>query len=328
MNRIVTLFWRFAYYGSPSLISQVEQSLHQIPILVRCFYAAMFYVAMLHLQRWGLYLTLEPYSPLWPVRWMAAFSWSTSLMLVLGLFVGGAGLALAFPDRRWARVIAFLGCFEFYALFNSMRAAVSHNDHVFILAAFMLILLTRSVGPESSPAAKKNYAFSFFGVQAVIFLIYSMSGVTKVLLALKLGLAGQMTVFSEGALANQIARSQLQQGTDSILGGWVLRSWIFNDTWLPTLLFTAVIILECLGLYVMFRPDLHRWYGLLMISFHLGVATLMGLFFSTQILTVGIFLVASPFAPARFSLKDTFRLKRSEKTGGDSKGVVNSGEDK
>lgn len=313
MKRIVILFWKLAYHGRPSLISQIEQSLPQIPVLVRCFYSAMLYVAMLHLQRWNLYLTLEPYRPLWPVSWISAFSWSTSLTLVLGFFVVGAGLALAFPERRWARVVAFLGCIEFYALFNSMRAAISHNDHVFVLSAFMLVLLTRSVGPESSPAAKRNYALSFFGVQAMIFLIYSMSGVTKVLLSLKLGLAGQMTVFSEGALTNQIARVQVQQGMDSIFGRWVLRNWIFSDTWLLTLLFTTVIILECLGLYVMFRPDLHRWYGLFMVGFHLGVATLMGLFFSTQILTVGIFLVASPFAPAHFSLKDAFRLNRPKK---------------
>jgi hypothetical protein len=119
---LYTQFWREAQAPRDNLFANVERSFIHAQVLVRCFYAAMLYVALTQLQRWQLFEQLSPLNTLWPVSWVLWVPWQTALYSVLGLFVVGAALALIFTERRWARALAFLGCFQFYALYYSLNA--------------------------------------------------------------------------------------------------------------------------------------------------------------------------------------------------------------
>ena len=197
-------FWREAQAPRDNLFANVERSFVQAQIVVRCFYAAMLYVSLTQLQRWQLFEKLVPLDTLWPVAWVPLLPWRTALYIVLGLFVVGAAIALIFPERRWARALAFLGCFKFYALYYSFND-ISHRDHVFVLVAFMLILLTRVPHDSESETAKRTYLMSFFGAQAIIFLTYTMTGLTKILISAKSFVNGGLTSFHPQTLVNYVA---------------------------------------------------------------------------------------------------------------------------
>lgn len=285
-------FWREAQAPRDNLFADVERSFVHAQVIVRCFYAGMLYVALSQLQRWLLFEQLEPVSTLWPVAWISLVPWQTALYVVLGLFVVGAAAALIFAERRWARALAFLGCLEFYALYYSFNA-ISHRDHAFILVAFMLVLLSR-VPHDSGETAKRAYLLSFFGAQAIIFLTYTMTGLTKLLISAKSFAGGGLTSFHPQTLVRYIAAVNFEDNK-TLLGPLLIQ-----HSELGFLLLTTVVFVEFFAFYIAFRPSLHRIYGVFMVGMHIGIATTVGLFFSTQVLTVALFLVASPFVPVTF----------------------------
>lgn len=296
---LYTQFWREAQAPRDNLFADVDRSFVQAQLLVRCFYAGMLLIAMLQLERWQLLAQLSPLNTLWPVFWTAWVPSEVALFAVLGLFVVGAGLGLVFSERRWARALAFLGCFQFYALYYSFNA-ISHRDHAFVLAAAMLVLLVRVPREGETQDAKRTYLLSFFGVQALLLLTYMMTGFTKVLISARAALAGNPTSFHPQALSSHIANVQLENAHETLLGPLLLQFPLIG--WL---LFTAVIFVELFAFYVAFRPSLHRPYGVFMVGMHIGIAAAMGLFFTTHIFTVALFLVASPFVPRTFRFWST-----------------------
>ena len=285
-------FWREAQAPRDNLLSNVERSFIQAQVLVRCFYAAMLYISLTQLQRWQLFEQLVPLNTLWPVAWVSLLPWQTALYLVLGLFVTGAATALIFTEQRWARILAFLGCLEFYALYYSFND-ISHRDHLFVLVAFMLILLTKA-SHNQSEEGKRTYLLSFFGVQAIIFLTYMMTGLTKVIISARSFVGGGLTSFHPQTLVGYVANANLD-GNNTLLGPLLIQ---YPE--LGFLLLTTVVFVELFAFYIAFRPSLHRLYGVFMVGMHIGIATTVGLFFSTHLLTVALFLVASPFVPVNF----------------------------
>lgn len=296
LTELHTQFWREAEAPRQNIFANVNRSAVQAQFAVRCFYALTLYIALTQLQRWRFFAQLEPLNLVWPVAWLEIAPWPTALFAILLFFVGSAVLALVFSDRRWARGLVFLGVLEFYALFYSFNA-VSHRDHLFVLAAFMLVLLSRPP-LQGGVAQRKIYLMSFFGVQAMILLVYTMSGFMKLLVSLNALRTGGLTLFHPEALTLHIARSQLNGET--LLGPVLLQLPTFG--WF---LFVLVFFLELFGFHVAFRPSLHRPYGAMMIGMHIGIAAAMGLFFNTHVLTVALFLVASPFVPRTFDFWGT-----------------------
>ncbi len=64
----------------------------------------------------------------------------------------------------------------------------------------------------------------------------------------------------------------------------------------------VTVYVQFFALLALFRPHLHRPFGLVLIWFHLGNFWLLNISFSYNILIVGMFVLLSPMAPARFSL--------------------------
>ena len=287
-------FWREAQAPRQNLFANVTESVVKAQTLVRCFYAAMLYVAFTQLQRWEYFESLRALNPIWLVRWVDLLPWEVSLRLILFLFVIGAFAAVIFAEHTWARFLAFLGCIEFYGLYYSFHA-ISHRDHLFVLAAFMLIFLSRKPDRDASAEAKQDYLLSFFGVQALILLTYTMAGLVKIAISINSALEGNGTIFEPQHLAGVVLAVQADTAHETLLGPYLMMF-----PWLGFLLFLTVIFAEVFAFYVAFRPSLHRPYGFFMAGMHIGIATTLGLFFATHLLTVALFLIASPFVPTTF----------------------------
>ncbi|HZM68792.1 MAG TPA: hypothetical protein VFB95_00330 [Candidatus Cryosericum sp.] len=283
------LFWSLA--DGPFGDRDLRRPHAQARALTRCFYVGLLSIAFRHLSLWDYYLGLRCIQPLWPVAWTAAVPPRMAAAAVLLLFVLGSLVAACVPDRLLARSLAFVGCLEFFAFLYSF-GTIRHVHHLLLLATLLLVLLPSGRGDDD--AGKRAYLRAFWGVQCGVLLTYSMSGSLKLLSGLwHLASRGE-GVFTPSAFSLHVASSGFRFGVEPLLGGMALR---WGALGLP--LYLGVIYVELVSIAVAFRPSLHRAWGAVLIALHIAIALTLNLFFLPSILVLGVFLLASPFAPDR-----------------------------
>ena len=81
-----------------------------------------------------------------------------------------------------------------------------------------------------------------------------------------------------------------------------LLPFVVEHKYLAQAMLLVTVYVQLFALMAVFRPHLHRPFGIAIILFHIGSAWVMGVPFTANILMIGLFLVLSPTAPARLSL--------------------------
>ena len=269
--------------------------------LVRVFYAALLFLLLDDLREWPRWLAAGFDETLWPVSWMAWAGVPFVVNTAWTLALLGAGLCLLFPGRRWARVMLFLGLLQFVALTYS-GVKIKHHWHGWLWVSLCLAFLPDGdrASLEASRARRQMHLGVVFGAQCALALFYSLSG------AFKLGFAGAQALIGDVhglhpmALAYQLAGYLARHSEAGMLGGWLLEH--------PLLGFPAyqlAIYLELFSLVAVFRPSVHRVWGLALIAFHVGNELVLGIAFTRQLLLVGLLFVCSPTAPPTFDWRRT-----------------------
>ncbi len=197
-----------------------------------------------------------------------------------------------FSQKRWARILAFLGVFEFVALSNSF-GKIGHSMHLWVLSAFLLIFLpcVEKFSDEPPRVFRQRYLLIFWSCQAIVLLTYSMSGLGKIAGAVYQMSAGQNNIFLPGAFA-VIAADRLQQTNSPNLLGWWLSAHLFAG-W-PFML--ADLYLQFFSFWAAFRPSLHRSWAIALILFHIASYLFLSINFAPSVLLITIILLNSPFA--------------------------------
>ena len=134
----------------------------------------------------------------------------------------------------------------------------------------------------------------------MILLTYTMAGLWKVGGIVRQMVKGEVSALSPHGLAQQVAAKLLEDDTTSVLGPWFIERPLIG--W-PLMVVT--LYLQFFALWVVARPALHLWWGLGLILFHLSTHLLMAVGFPNNTLWLALFLVFSPFRPARFDLHET-----------------------
>lgn len=271
--------------------------------LVRAFYAALLFLAVADLFRWGSYLDATHLEPRWPVFWLRWVDARLGISLVLWLYLIGGLAGVTLHGYRWARILVFVARLEFIALTFSY-GSINHGAHLGLLLSFVLIFLPRGWGARPSPprAVRAATLLAFSACQGMILLIYSMSGLWKVVGTLRQMVAGEVSYLSPEGLAQQVAAKLLEADTVAPLGPFLIEHY-----WLGPPLAAASIYLELFALWVVLRPSLHQAWGLGLILFHLSTQLTMGIAFMEHALWLSLFLVFSPFRPARWAWRDALR---------------------
>lgn len=88
----------------------------------------------------------------------------------------------------------------------------------------------------------------------------------------------------------------IEMDRPTILGPWLADHPVVG--WPVHLL---VIYIELTALFVWFRPNQHRVFGVALVCFHFGTFLLLGISFPRQVLV--LLLIWSPFVPDRQSLR-------------------------
>jgi hypothetical protein len=275
--------------SAPRALCRQTESFHGARIVVRCYYVVVLFFAAAMIRDWSGYLERPEVLALWPVWWLDAASLRAGMLGILGGYLAAAFLGAVFPDRRWARILVFVGLLESVALENSF-GKINHNYHLWVLTAFLLVFLPDTSALTADRATRQRFVIVFWSCQAMVLLTYTMSGVGKAAGAIYQLFAGQNNLLMPTGCASIVANRLLQTNSRSWLGPWLIA-----HPWFGWPLMLVCVYLELFAFWAAFRPALHRWWAAGLILFHVGVYLVMSIAFSPAVMLVGLLFLASPF---------------------------------
>ncbi len=262
--------------------------------LIPFFYYFLFFIAFTRLE--GLDYTIAEgaagFAPRLPLFWAQYVEYGVAVTVVLLGWVCTALFASVFPYIRAARILAFIGLFEYHALVSSFGSPNHQWDH-WLWISFILIFLP-TLTREPSLDTRRTFSLVFWGAQAFLLLTYTMAGVGKLIYAVIQFSQGQAHAFSPDAGA-LYAATQLNLMHETV----PLANIIISYPWVAWIPFLLLLELQTFALIAAFRPQLHRLWGFGLILFHLGTFLTMRAVFTAPSGLLLLFLLASPFAPEK-----------------------------
>jgi hypothetical protein len=261
--------------------------------LVRGYYIFLVTFAFRTLRYlYGAGLSGREIDPLWPIFWIDAQSLAAWANLLAVGFVAAAIAAVVWPDRRAPKLVVavlYLFCLAFENSFGS----INHFAHFGLWVAICFAALPSASLDDlhRSRCLRQQYVTVFFLAQCLIGLFYSMSGLRKFFFGFYVP-EGAYSSFAPEALPAMVVQRWLQTDESTLLAQFFL-----ENLWMAQPAYLAVIYLELFTLVAVFRPELHRLWGVALVVFHIGVWMLIGISFDYQPMLVALLYVASPFAP-------------------------------
>lgn len=269
-------------------------------MLVRAFYALLAFLMAQALPDFEGLTRERALLELWPVAWMEWLPPGRGAVIVFLAFVGASLIGVVAPGPRWVRVLVFLALLQYVALRNS-EGRVSHGLHLPLLVALVFIFLPRGWQRTRLPDADlaRQTALVLRAAQAVILLTYTMSGLGKLGASVFELASGQISSFHPSGFQRLIAARLLETSSSSPAANWIIAA----PSWVSWPLLPATIYFQLCAVCVAFRPSLHRPWGVVLILFHLGTAFILTIHFPYSVFMLALLLVASPFAPPRFDVR-------------------------
>lgn len=139
-----------------------------------------------------------------------------------------------------------------------------------------------------SRSQRRSYLAIYFLAQSLIALFYTSSGARKAYYGF-VAPEGAVSSFAHDALPLLVTQKWLQTGDHPLLADFFV-----HHLWLAWPAHLLVIYIELFALLAVFRPELHRLWGLVLLTFHLLVWPLLGMY---QRVLVALLFICSPFAP-------------------------------
>ncbi len=235
-------------------------------------------------------------TPLWPIFWVRWLPEELAVgALVIGLFTASLFAVLA-PHLRTVRIAVFLLVLMTVAGELSF-GYFKHYLHfwIWLSLVFVFFPLTKAMPPGALPGpARRHLVVSwFFAAQVMIGIFYSLSGFWKAVRGVVVP-EGNLSSFHPDALPSLVMELWIYGERPTLLSDLFLQHlWI---GWPGHLL---VIYFELFALVAVFRPEMHRLFGSVLIAFHMSVWLLMGIHFPYQPVALALLFVFSPFAVGR-----------------------------
>jgi hypothetical protein len=288
LDRLVHAFWRRTEVPFREVFHDTDAQYDRIVWLLRAYYAwVLWYV-------WGKalrprYLVASQYEPMWPVAWISWVPWDVGASAIIGLCVGGAALALLFPRRPLARILAFLGLFEFLALWYTYTG-VQHRTYTMLALALFFALAPRMRASGASEDEKRRALMAVFGGLVFVLFTYSWAGALKIWGVIEAVLRGDAEVLSFHSVPVTLLLRAYRFESPPPLSEFVL-----NHPALATFGFFTVIYAELCSVSAAFRPHLQRFWLAMLAVFHLTTLLSMKVFFLPATAVLVILAAFTPF---------------------------------
>lgn len=239
--------------------------------------------------------------PLWPVAWIDDATFAAATTTVGLAFLASALAAVIAPHRRATRLLLAFFYLQALAIENSF-GSINHYGHAGLWLALVFVLLPDTGTPdlEKNRTARACYLTVVFLAQALVALFYTSSGLRKAWYGVVVP-DGSVSSFAPDALPILVVQKWLQTGDQPLLAGLFI-----DNLWLAWPVHLLVIYVELFSIVAVFRPTLHRLWGLLLVVFHLMVWLLLGISFAWQPVLISLLFIWSPFAP-RLSFSEMLR---------------------
>lgn len=293
------------FYGSlldhMDKYTQNNWSFFTAQLIVRVFYFFLLYSSIMLFQRWDTAMYQKTQiSFILPIAWIYAIGFPLGMVVIKLFFIATAFAASLFPQKRIFRILVFIAVLEFVSLYFSVLQ-LDVDWYILILTAFFFIFLPDKWGAvHSFPfLERKKFLIVFWGVQAINLLTYSMSGIGKILGAVKQAISGQITVFEPKAAALHTADRLITAGGQAPLAPFIIDNYLI--VW-P--FFLANLYLLIFSIFIAFKPKLHKFWGFGLILFHIVNYLSINIGFHAHIFLAAILFLVSPFAPLSVSIKE------------------------
>lgn len=280
--------------GEPRSQADLARAAARVVLLSRFFYVFVAYMIASSSLRFGLADGDQyPTAPLWPVRLVqntVGTGW-----FVHGFTVTAIGALLALSAAIAPRALVWrLGTFLYLLLQVALRnsyGSINHGAHILLYISFALMFLPRGLGGRMPRRDQVRCFGAFWLAQTLLLLPYTLSGFWKIR-------HSGLEILSPDALT-RILLDRLIAELDDVPP---LLPQVVQYTTLTQVMWILTLYIEVVALLVVFRPHLHRPFGIVLILFHMLSDWTMNIAFSNNILLLALFLVLSPLAPSRTSV--------------------------
>ena len=263
-------------------------------MLVRLFYGALLALGGGTVYEQGTSLRVfmtDSQLLLWPALWARHEGPGFAVPFVSFLFMAGAFAGALWPGRRWARIAACVGLWEYVAVIASY-ANLFPVYHQWVPVAFIFVFLPdRWDEPGAGPEFRERALLLVWAALALFLLTYSMSGLSKILMGAWQTFRGELSVFHAEGAKRLLEVYVRESGHLGPLGDLLFKA---PAGYVP--LHLAVTALQFAALGAAYRPSLHRAAGAGVILFHVATYLMLGIFFKQSVLLAALLLLCSPFA--------------------------------
>ena len=298
MNWIGNSFWdRTIIFGKSFVQPHDLTQAKDLNRLVQVLHLFLFFIAISVFSPYSqmpdfqdLVNSEKYFMPLWCTTYFRYFDWENVVYFICNGLLITAFLNLLFWRRSLlVRLLFFLFFFNYVALISSF-GKVDHYLHVAVFSAFTLVFVP-FIGKKASTDKLARALVLIFGLQVLVSLAYFTSGIFKFYGILDQLLSGQVSTLNGTALGRNIAKTEIANGFPSFYADLVYNT--------PGFLWSLVLMmgyaLEFLAIYAVFKPRLHRLWGLLLVFLHAGILLTVGPEFTYQMFLVGCLFILSPF---------------------------------
>ena len=276
-------------------ILNFEINLPHLILLNRFFYGMLlmhFYyyqIPLLFLKNEKLHILY-----VWPLKWIQLFD--NEYPILLGLFILGAISSLMcviWPQKRIFRFFAFLFFLICLSYKFSKTSGFSHSYHPVLFASFWLVFMNLEAKEFLT-----NYRNKFY------LLVIHLSVLGTYFLASLWKIRGTMEYFKDSSWTNTKCLES-NAAVSYILSRHNSTDFqpLFLDfleaSGIGTFLWVSVILLQFSAIGSSFFPNILKFYGLMLILFHISTHFLMHINFSVSMYIILIFIICHPYTKSK-----------------------------
>jgi len=271
--------------------SQKPQAFERAKIAVQNFYYLQVPIAFINLMKIG---AVDPersgFLPIWPMTWAGSMPYSDTAKIVAIFYVAVALLSCIFWNKRISKILVFLGIFQVHAL-DSSFGYINHFYYLLLYACFIFMFLPNTKHNENfNIETAKKFLVVYWGALAAILMTYTLSGMWKIYWGVVTIIAGIPGSFSPYTFSEHVAKKTIIESRDYFFSDFVI-----SNPFLVWFSYLGTIYLEFFSIWVAFKPNLYKIWGLVLIFLHVGILLVMGIPFFESLLVLCILMLNSPF---------------------------------
>lgn len=291
-RRTLRWLWSSSFANPWRAVTTLRTAHDRAMLLVRVFYGGALFLTIHSMAEWPTLVDVKGGAPPWPSGWIPQASFSGLVPWILGAYLVASVVVAAVPTWRVARVAYFVTLVQYVSLISAF-GGISHNHHAWLWMSGILILLPDRRWLGRTTVQERRYFLNVIWLgQAAILFSYTLTGIWKIVFALHGAVTPRGSTLGLDGFGTIVIQEEMRYGQDPLLSDFLVATPLIG--WA---LFIATMYVEAASLNVAFRPRLHRAWGILLITFHVGTELGLGFTFLPAVAVLAIFLVCSPFAP-------------------------------